>query len=70
MEEFNKNTDKTIKLFNKNFLILKPGDSYCDVEIKFDNIINEGLYEIQYAQHLIRDPFYRNIKFYVTSSNL
>lgn len=65
LQEFNKNSDKSIKLFDKNLLILKPGDSYCDIEIqiKFDNLIDEGLYEIEHAQQLIMDPFYRKINF-------
>jgi len=65
LEEFNKNTGKDIKLFNKNLLILKPGDSYCNVEIqiKFDNLIDEGLYKIEHAQKLVNDPFYRKINF-------
>lgn len=65
LEEFDKNTGKAIHLFGKNFLILKPGDSYCDVnlEIKFDNMIDEGLYEIEHAQKMIEDPLYRKINF-------
>lgn len=65
LQEFNKNSGKSIKLFDKNLLILKPGDSYCDIEIeiKFDNLIDEGLYEIEHAQQLVMDSFYRKINF-------
>jgi hypothetical protein len=65
LDEFNKNNGSSIKLFNKNLLILKPGDSYCDIQIqiKFDNLVDEGLYEVEHAQKLMTDPFYRKINF-------
>ena len=65
LNEFNKNNGKTINLFGKNFFILKPGDTYCNVEItiNFDNMIDEGLYEVAHAQKIIMDPFYRKINF-------
>ena len=65
LDQFNNNNGKSISLFNKNFYILKPGDTYCDIEIeiKFDNMIDEGLYEVEHVQKIMNDPFYRNYNF-------
>jgi hypothetical protein len=65
MENINKNNGKSFNLFGKNFLILKPNDNYCNVQIQinFDNMIDEGLYEIEHSALINRDPFYRKMNF-------
>jgi hypothetical protein len=65
IEIFNKNTDKTINIFGKNFMILKGGDKYCDVRIEMHNdyIVDEGLYELDELKKMLNDPLYRTMNF-------